>query len=988
MSIHRLFAVLSTVLLAASCSSSKPVAQPDPVAPVERAARPADPGPIFERFSGRRSADSRPPVRVPADAHFGDQTHFYLATTITEGFGRRCVIQWLDVRGERHARAVTDCEPQLIVRFVGEQAPQDEVVVDLFWTEDGERFGDVVDVHQPVVISVAQGTGSAQAELPLLFQHRIASAMRQLRGEGDDLAFFSFASHRLELERGLDRRTARTPARRGELGDLMATYTGILSVEEALQIDRALFVRAAPASAQTIALSAIEGVPLAEHPWDKMIAELGQEPVVEPLAAFVPDDMLYIHFHDLRTFVRLAAELDQWISPLFQALELKSGSRHIAERYETMLAIQRSGLSEQLGHLAAHGVAITTSDPFLREGSDVSILFHVREAKLLNQALERYERETRKAHPGLVASSVELAGHSVRLLSTPDGAVQQHRLQLGEVLVLSSSARAIERFIGVHEGTRAPLSKSGDFRYMRARYPYDTKAEDGFVFVSDAFVAHTVGPRTKILSARRMEARADLAAVNHAAMLFGWLEGRLPRDVVELTASGLLRAEELVHADGSPIVYTPGQGASSSWGNLARLSPLIERSIERVSPEEQDAYDFFRSRYMNTWQTFIDPIAARINFDKDSGEIGVDARMLPLIDASEYDGLARQVGTRAVTAPRLEGALQWTLAVGDDASLRRELNAMARQMTGRHDLGLDWLGDWVMVGAADRSGVWDLIMSQGLAGSGEARSGSDQLLLQILGRLPIYIGAHIKNPLMLAATLTATRAFIDSSAPGFLRWHDTEPYREVPITSVGPTEQAGLEFGQQALSDLRLHYTAAGGVFLASFDLATLQTMIDAALDGGFSTAKPADPDALMMQTMITLDPKAEQSWIVLTLLAMLETNAVKSHVGASAAWLSLEHGLGGLPQDDSERRRLALHYLGYEPGDIHDGKFSVDEHGLIRHSIYGPGHDHVAAPVPVAEAAVTRALQSMRSVKMHLGFEGEGDDRGLHTVLRWTRKR
>ena len=52
--------------------------------------------------------------------------------------------------------------------------------------------------------------------------------------------------------------------------------------------------------------------------------------------------------------------------------------------------------------------------------------------------------------------------------------------------------------------------------------------------------------------------------------------------------------------------------------------------------------------------------------------------------------------------------LRFVFAVAEGSGLRRELDAMGRKLSGHRDVGLGWLGDWVMVGSADRSGLWDV----------------------------------------------------------------------------------------------------------------------------------------------------------------------------------------------------------------------------------------------------------------------------------------
>ncbi len=104
--------------------------------------------------------------------------------------------------------------------------------------------------------------------------------------------------------------------------------------------------------------------------------------------------------------------------------------------------------------------------------------------------------------------------------------------------------------------------------------------EEGFVFLPDAFIAKAVGPRAKILAARRMAARADLLAVNYAALLYGWLEGARPAETAALREHGVLAPTDLEDADGRPIAFDPEQGASSAWGRPNAIPPGLRGALQ------------------------------------------------------------------------------------------------------------------------------------------------------------------------------------------------------------------------------------------------------------------------------------------------------------------------------------------------------------------------------------------------------------------------
>jgi hypothetical protein len=44
------------------------------------------------------------------------------------------------------------------------------------------------------------------------------------------------------------------------------------------------------------------------------------------------------------------------------------------------------------------------------------------------------------------------------------------------------------------------------------------------------------------------------------------------------------------------------------------LTPLAERPVTRVTPEEKQAYEAFRRTFQDRWHAFFDPIALRLSF--------------------------------------------------------------------------------------------------------------------------------------------------------------------------------------------------------------------------------------------------------------------------------------------------------------------------------------------------------------------------------------
>lgn len=248
----------------------------------------------------------------------------------------------------------------------------------------------------------------------------------------------------------------------------------------------------------------------------------------------------------------------------------------------------------------------------------------------------------------------------------------------------------------------------------------------------------------------------------------------------------------------------------------------------------------------------------------------------------------------------------------------------------------------------------------------------------IIGRLPLYGAAEVGNPVVLAATLTAVRSFVEQSAPGLVKWVAGKPFRGVETVSVGAGEEAGDMRG------VAIQYATTHGVFLASLDRATLEQQIGAVLDGRMPTSAEKSTDRPLAQTAVQFGLTGKDSYLARALLLLLEPSGRRSTLAARLALDALKVGLAGLPADPKERRRMALAYLGIDPRSPQGGDFSVDEHGFLSHSLYGSALEPALPEVPIADAPVTRVLAALERAAFSLAFEGQGDSRGLHATFEW----
>jgi hypothetical protein len=882
----------------------------------------------------------------------------------------------------------------LLLRLVTADVPADGLEVTLLSTDQETYLTRSEGSVTRLVINGAKAAPT-NADMERAFWKAMEYALDQYSSpiSARSSPFFAFIQARMkQLAAGELAAIRAVGPRRANRDQMMSLLTGVASIDETLQIDRALRVRGQATSAQTVALADVKPLPLPAHPWEKMTKDIPGEPVVEPLAAAVPETMMYAHFHDLRSLLKVGGDVERRGPLLGLTIGEASADSHVIKRYEAQLVLERMGLAEKVGHLATSGVAIAIGDPFVRDGSDVSLLFKVTNRAMLLSAFELYEANARAKRPDLTVSTYTIEGFEVRRLSTPDRVHDQHRVELGDLLIISNSPAALTQLIAVHQGKAKALSQAGDFLYMRNLYPFDTKAEDGFVFISDAAVMHATSPRTRILQARRMEAKADMQAIAFSALMYGWLEGKPVERADALVTNKVLLADELQHADGTAITFDRTKGPSSEiWGRPAALTPLSDLTLTHVSPDERDAYDQFRDEYQQYWRKFVDPIAIRIRRLDDGKTLDLDVRILPLIDQSEYQELADVVGDTFFTLspPSAAGAIEFIIAIDKDMKWRAVLDSEAKFLS-ISVVPSAFVGEWFVMGGAEQADMWKAVRALRefpLTGPRETVSGEKEMIGK-LRKTSLFFGLHLTDPAACTQFLWELDKL--SSAMNITGKITLTKYKDVEIAHV-PLDARGMG------SDLGYslgYFVVVKDVLLYAFNEETIQKQIDRVLDDGFPKVspkptapyEPKPPYAATKpaQSALRLGWPSADGDLPKLALDFLEYQALTGCISASMSFEVLARGLTFLPTDPELLQQLTLAYLGAQPVCAHGGTFSIDPYGVVQHSLYGSAFAPTPYSVPLKGSPITDAIGSLRDLTTQISFEGEGDHRGLHVQLQW----
>ena len=469
---------------------------------------------------------------------------------------------------------------------------------------------------------------------------------------------------------GREREAAQAVERPGILGnfgmgrqsrvDLFGTFTGALAVQESLQLDTMRGDQPGgvgrPARPGTppppqpprppgpVKVETLIGPSQPSHPWEKLLA--GRTPDIGPLAGLVPQEYYFAEFKSVARLHETLGTGQLWAGHVFTQVLGGGGAQGTAARIKAQLGLGTLP-PEQYDKLGVEAVAVVGSDPFLTEGSDVTLLVKGKTVATLGGLLDA-SATGKGEHVGIAYSARTAPDRSIHVYTaTPRP----------DLHVRGNSLPAFERVLECVAGKTADgkpagrLGETAEFRYVRTRMPRGAAEEDGFVFLSDGFIRRLTGPQLKLTERRRVLVYNHLRMIGHAALLFRTEHGRPPKSLEELAragcAPGVFGEDDLTHPDGGTYSLT-GDGMSgvcSKYGRAEFLTPCIERPLAEVSADEAAQYQRFVTEYSRYWRTFFDPIAVRVSLTPTHYRL--ETLVLPLIENTIYTELARGAGKPA-----------------------------------------------------------------------------------------------------------------------------------------------------------------------------------------------------------------------------------------------------------------------------------------------------------------------------------------------------
>ncbi len=763
-----------------------------------------------------------------------------------------------------------------------------------------------------------------------------------------------------------------------------AVLSGALAIQESMQLDRMVNTDRDRGERKT-PFADIAAVTVKSHPFDEMRGD--KEPVHGKLAAFVPEDHYLLRFRNVARLLELLDFSEQWGGSLLRLARPVGTDHGTRERTLRQLCLPDNILARVIGPAVINEIAASGSDLYLVNGSDVTILFDVLAKEAFQSAVDLPFMQAKQAHAKARHDEVTFQGVTIERLVDPDRRISCHRCWIGDVCVYSNSLVALKRTIDTAKGTVPSLANAGDFRYMRAAvFPLDDAAEDGFLYLSDAFIRRLVGPEVRIKQKRRLEAATSLKLLTNAAMFYGYQHGPSRPTFEQLVADRSLHTDDLYDPEGGVITWDAEHGVarSSTYGDLGFLTPLIEFDSDTATDKEAETYGQFRDRYQQYWRRYFDPIGIRIKFGK---TITLETYILPLIDSSRYNQLVDIAGGKPITIdPSRFGEdtlLRYVMHLNDGAA-KTQYTMMLGAFTQTNTTS-DWLGDWVTFWVEDTDAFGSLVRHQYESMDDEQQSPrSDRELIDVFNA-SLVLGVHTKNKLSLAVFLVALKTTINTIAPNTVVFRNLEPYHNVTIVQIAPDPTS--PFAQQLHSDETGHDTAPGEKtpavsergpalyyatiedgFYVSTQASALRKLIDRLR--GFAESGVPESEGVKANAMLYVAPRAAELARP-TVSYFLEQRARQvSWQNLAQVWLLGRCGL----LEDRMLDEVARSYLGYRLVCPDGGTYRFDTAtGSASSSVHGPLELPLRLKASPPGSPIDRLLEQIDLVTARVQFTEDG---------------
>lgn len=429
--------------------------------------------------------------------------------------------------------------------------------------------------------------------------------------------------------------------------DLYSVFTGAAAIQETLQLDAMRQVQHV-AEVYNLPAKELQGPTIESHPFGKMLE--GRKFQRFPLAKIVPPDFYYLHATSIQSLLMLTEEGKEWGTHFLRHYLTSGRDILLKEKYQDQLNFKVNPFLRPFYSMVVNSVAVVGSDLYVTEGSDITMLFDLKQPQEFREKFESYRDSFQRAYPEAQKNILYYGNFQIETLITAQRELSSYLVYPRRNLaIVSNSLVALHKILDTYSEKTPSLHDTEEFKYIRSVFPAGKETESVFIYLSDPFIRNLVGPKSKILEQRRVRVVNTLEMIQNAALLHLLEKGKLADSLSNLVQEGYLQEHYLLCPFGG--TYTLENGitpVSSVLGTQNFLTPISELPFETISAREKQEYRRFLSDYNNYWREFFDPIGVRILFQNG---LKVETIILPLINNSLYQNLPQMIGSTPVELP-------------------------------------------------------------------------------------------------------------------------------------------------------------------------------------------------------------------------------------------------------------------------------------------------------------------------------------------------
>ncbi|MCR9201060.1 MAG: hypothetical protein NXI04_20670 [Planctomycetaceae bacterium] len=442
--------------------------------------------------------------------------------------------------------------------------------------------------------------------------------------------------------------------------------------------------------------------------------EDGFETAVHEVSHLIPADQYLIHFNSLTAVRNIRKSMSEWGEPLLRLFREDARNHQLLSKYESQLQISLDSLDPLIASGAVTTLTVTGSDFFVAEGTDVTVLLKTDGQGAAAKALRDHVSETAAQLASLEDRTFNYRGMQIQAVYTPDRQVSSFSVQHDNWLIISNSHVGIRRIVDTLQDRIESLSEAVDYQYASTLLPATDAAEDGYVFLSDAFLRYLFSPEFKVGERRRKQSLNNLVMLNNASLFHRLEYGRSPDSLTDLIEGRFISRNAIVCPQGGAYAFDAEDDTSTSsvFNRIKYLTPIRELKVLKISAQEKSEYDRYQSRLASFWKNYFTPVAIRLSTSKG---FAADYCLMPFANNRDWRSMKMLLAEKASTL-QLSGVAESVFATTNLMAGRQRLGDLLKSLPGvdgvlRDDptlTDLAWLGDRASVNFCDAHTVLEV----------------------------------------------------------------------------------------------------------------------------------------------------------------------------------------------------------------------------------------------------------------------------------------